>query len=74
MLVISRGNEYDIEIVHSSKRRQLVYKCLNLITELDESEAAIVAFEENAMFLDENYLSWLVESLEQILKSLTEEE
>ena len=74
MLVISRGNEYDIEIAHSDKRRQLVYKCLKLLTELDESEAAIVTFEENAMFLDENYLSWLTVALKQIKKSLTEEE
>lgn len=67
------GVEYNIDIIHSDERRQLVYKCLELITNLDD-EAGLTTFEENAIFVDNTYLKWLIENLEKIKNSHFEEE
>jgi hypothetical protein len=64
---------YNIEIIHSEERRQLVYKCLELISTLDDT-AGLIMFEENAMFVDDTYLKWLIENLEKIKNSHFEEE
>ncbi len=64
---------YNIEIIHSEERRQLVYKCLQLISTLDDT-AGLITFEENAMFVDDTYLKWLIENLEKIKNSHFEEE
>jgi hypothetical protein len=64
---------YNIEIIHSEERRQLVYKCLELISTLDDT-AGLITFEENAMFVDDTYLKWLIENLEKIKNSHFEEE
>ena len=64
---------YNIEIIHSEERRQLVYKCLELMTNLDDT-AGLTTFEENAIFVDNTYLKWLIENLEKIKNSNLEEE
>ena len=64
---------YNIEIIHSEERRQLVFKCLQLISTLDDT-AGLITFEENAMFVDDTYLKWLIENLEKIKNSHFEEE
>ena len=64
---------YNIEIIHSEERRQLVYKCLQLISNLDDT-AGLITFEENAMFVDDTYLKWLIENLKKIKNSHFEEE
>ena len=74
MQVKSRNNVYVIDMIHSLERRQLVHECLRLLTAIDESEAAITMFEENAMYVDDTYLKWLIENLEKIKNSVLEEE
>jgi hypothetical protein len=74
MQVKSQNNVYVIDIIHSLERRQLVHECLRLLTAIDESEAAITMFEENAMYVDETYLKWLIENLVKIKKAHYEEE
>ena len=67
------NTEYNIDVIHSDERRQLVYKCLELISTLDDT-AGLITFEENAMFVDDTYLKWLIENLEKIKNSVLEEE
>lgn len=74
MQVKSQNNVYVIDMIHSLERRQLVHECLRLLTAIDESEAAITMFEENAMYVDDKYLKWLIENLEKIKNSVLEEE
>jgi len=74
MQVKSQNNLYVIDMIHSLERRQLVHECLRLLTAIDESEAAITMFEENAMYVDDTYLKWLIENLEKIKNSVLEEE
>ena len=74
MQVKSQNNVYVIDVIHSLERRQLVHECLRLLTAIDESEAAITMFEENAMYVDDTYLKWLIENLEKIKNSVLEEE
>jgi len=74
MQVKSQNNVYVIDMIHSLERRQLVHECLRLLTAIDESEAAITMFEENAMYVDDTYLKWLIENLEKIKNSVLEEE
>ncbi len=74
MQVKSQNNVYVIDMIHSIERRQLVHECLRLLTAIDESEAAITMFEENAMYVDDTYLKWLIENLEKIKNSVLEEE
>jgi hypothetical protein len=68
------NQEYNIDIVQSDERRQLVNRVIGLLIVLDEGEHALVAFEENAAFLDDTYLRWLCETLENINSKNLEQE